>query len=344
MLLLSTDGGRGFECAACYDAESAQPTFFFHTNEGILRLNGYQPVYDDLELSLDGGYKWGALLLPDGFPSQGYYVTVDPQLPFLVFASGGDKSGVMHNYYSLDGAESWHSMDGDPPVLTPFLPLKSFMVKDQRLYVQDWKGVGASLLSPAAQNWVPDGTYFPQTGHNLFGAFRQYWDAHGGTAQLGYPITDPFSEVSQTDGKAYTVQYFERAVLELHPENAAPYNVLASLLGAEVYRQRYGEVGAAGQHPSSDNPLYFPETGYNAGGKFREYWESHGDLAQFGYPISNEFTEVSPTNGKTYVVQYFQRAEFELHSENTGTTNEVLLSQLGTEQFNVRYSVGGQPR
>ena len=68
------------------------------------------------------------------------------------------------------------------------------------------------------------------------------------------------------------------------------------------------------------------------GGKFRAYWEQHGGLAQQGYPISDEFTEVSDLNGKPYTVQYFQRAVFELHPENAGTPYEVLLSQLGTFQ------------
>jgi len=63
-------------------------------------------------------------------------------------------------------------------------------------------------------------------------------------------------------------------------------------------------------------------------------------LAQQGYPLSNEFTEVSSTDGQPHTVQYFQRAELELHPENAGTTNEVLLSQLGVQQFNARYNTG----
>jgi hypothetical protein len=45
--------------------------------------------------------------------------------------------------------------------------------------------------------------------------------------------------VSQTDGKPYTVQYFERAVFEKHPENPPPYNVLLSLLGTFTYQKKY---------------------------------------------------------------------------------------------------------
>src|SRR5215216_5934207 len=72
---------------------------------------------------------------------------------------------------------------------------------------------------------------FPETGKTVCGKFFAYWNTHGGLAQQGYPISGEFKEVSDVDGKTYTVQYFERAVFELHPENAPPYDVLLSLLG-----------------------------------------------------------------------------------------------------------------
>src|SRR5436190_22440315 len=80
---------------------------------------------------------------------------------------------------------------------------------------------------------------FPETGKSVCGRFLAYWTAHGGLAQQGYPLSDEFREVSEIDGKTYTVQYFERAVFELHPENRPPYDVLLSLLGSIFYRQRY---------------------------------------------------------------------------------------------------------
>src|SRR5437868_490058 len=72
---------------------------------------------------------------------------------------------------------------------------------------------------------------------------------------------------------------------------------------------------------------FFPETKHTVSGKFWQYWQGHGGLAQQGYPISEEFVEVSDLNGKPYMVQYFERAVFELHPENAGTLYEVLLSQ-----------------
>jgi hypothetical protein len=180
--------------------------------------------------------------------------------------------------------------------------------------------------------------YFPETGKTVAGRFLQYWQNNGGLAQQGFPISDEFTEVSDTDGKPYTVQYFERAVFEAHPENAAPYDVLLSLLGTFTYNQKYPS-GAPGQTANNTNPVTFPQTGKTLGGSFRQYWEQHGGLAQQGYPISNEFTELSPLDGKTYRVQYFERAVFEYHPENR-PPNDVLLSQLGTFRYRAKYPSG----
>jgi hypothetical protein len=177
---------------------------------------------------------------------------------------------------------------------------------------------------------------FTETGKTVSGRFLEYWDGHGGLAQQGYPISDQMQEVSDLDGKTYSVQYFERAVFELHPENQAPNDVLLSLLGVFQYKLKYPN-GAPGQTRSVDpNAEQFTETGHAVGGKFLDYWSNHGGLAQQGYPISDEFQEKSDLDSKTYTVQYFERAVFELHAENS-PPNDVLLSQLGTFQYKRKY-------
>ncbi len=193
------------------------------------------------------------------------------------------------------------------------------------------------LGSPLGGHAQGDSHTFSETGYTVQGQFWTYWQQHGGLAQQGYPISDEIQEISDLNGQPYTVQYFERAVFEKHPENQPPYDVLLSQLGTFLYKQKYGGAGAPGQHASTDDPRVFPETGHTVGGKFRAYWESHGGLAQQGYPISDEFTEVSALDGKPYTVQYFERAVFELHPENAGTPYEVLLSQLGTFQHRAKY-------
>ncbi len=86
----------------------------------------------------------------------------------------------------------------------------------------------------------------------------------------------------------------------------------------------------------------FPETGYCVSGLFYAYWLANGGLAQQGYPTTEEFDEVSPTDGRIYRVQYFERARFEAHPENAPPFN-VLLGLLGHEQFRAKYPAGRPP-
>ena len=83
-------------------------------------------------------------------------------------------------------------------------------------------------------------TYFPTTGHNVGPRFATYWMDHGGLAQFGYPLSEPFAQTLE-DGQPYTVQYFERARFEYHPENAAPYDVLLGQFGRRILAE--GDTG-----------------------------------------------------------------------------------------------------
>jgi hypothetical protein len=103
---------------------------------------------------------------------------------------------------------------------------------------------------------------FPATGKTVCGRFLQYWADHGGIAQQGYPISGEFTEVSDLNGQPYTVQYFERAVFEKHPENQPPYDVLLSQFGTIQFRQKYpdGEPGAT-TPPPAPTPTTQPPAG-----------------------------------------------------------------------------------
>jgi WD40 repeat protein len=201
-------------------------------------------------------------------------------------------------------------------------------------------GLLASLVTALPSAAQPSSRTFPETGKTVQGTFLTYWQQHGGLAQQGYPISDQMQEQSATDGKTYTVQYFERAIFELHPENQPPYNVLLSLLGNFRYQQKYPN-GAPGQSAATaPGTVRFAQTGKHLGGRFLTYWQQHGGLAQQGYPISEEFMERSDLDGKLYKVQYFERAVFEYHPENQAPY-DVLLSQLG--KFRYQERGGTQP-
>ena len=89
-------------------------------------------------------------------------------------------------------------------------------------------------------------TYFAPTGHQVCAGFRNFWQDHGvdlgdvgisyreSLALFGYPLSEEF-----TDPKTgMTVQYFERARFEYHPEFAGTPNVVElTLLGQSVLDQ-----------------------------------------------------------------------------------------------------------
>src|SRR5688500_18956901 len=158
--------------------------------------------------------------------------------------------------------------------------------------------LGAGAPGPTLGSAQDGSRTFPETGKTVKGRFLEYWTQNGGLAQQGFPISDEMQERSDTDGKTYTVQYFERAVFEMHPEYASPNDVLLSLLGVFEYQTKYPQ-GAPGQQPNtSSGSVAFAETGNRLGGRFLHYWQAHGGLPQQGFPISDEFEERSPLDGK----------------------------------------------
>jgi len=185
-------------------------------------------------------------------------------------------------------------------------------------------------------------SYFPETGHTLGGAFRDYWRGNGGLPVFGFALTEEFVQKAPDSPQGYTVQYFERQRFEYHPENSGtPYMVLLGRLGAEALAAR-GRDWQALPKANSSAPHYFPTTGQAIAPEFWEYWRSHGlefgdarvsereALALWGYPITPAAEETLPT-GETLLVQWFERARFEYHPNNPDPY-KVLLGRLAADR------------
>lgn len=185
----------------------------------------------------------------------------------------------------------------------------------------------ATVPRPAAAAPLTQGehfAFFPETGHNVGMEIKRFFDAHGGVAIFGLPLTEL---IVGADGQQ--VQYFERARFEYHPTAPAGQRVSLSRIGALVSAGRTDPAFqwlAASPDPAR---TFFPESGHTIGGAFGWFWQTRGGLAVFGYPISEEFREWDPASGTELLVQYFERARFEYHPEHVGTPNEVMLSPLG---------------
>lgn len=167
-------------------------------------------------------------------------------------------------------------------------------------------------------------------------AFLAFWKTHGATEILGLPVSQPFR-----DDRGLLVQFYERAILEWHPENPPAYQVLLTRLGAERLGNRSERtappLGCAG------DCVWFAETNHTLRGVFLTYWRTYGGLPVFGFPLTEEFIEVSPTDGRPYTVQYFERNRFEYHPENAGGRYEVLLGLLGLETLQETPSLLSRP-
>jgi hypothetical protein len=114
--------------------------------------------------------------------------------------------------------------------------------------------LGADRLAQQGRDWFTFAKseaqascrFFPETGHNICGDMLAAWRASGleldgrrskseaeNLALFGLPLSDAQTETIA--GKEYSMQWFERARFELHPENKPPYHVLLGLLGNEVH-------------------------------------------------------------------------------------------------------------
>lgn len=182
------------------------------------------------------------------------------------------------------------------------------------------------LATPAEAAPAPC-VYAPPTGHYLCGAFRQYWDAFGGLAVFGYPITE-----AVTDPNTHLLtQWFERARFELHPgADPTHFDVELGLLGVQVGVTDPNQTFfRPATKRSTANCTYFPATKHNLCGGFYAYWQKFGGLGVYGMPISEEFQEHGVT------VQYFERQRFEWHPGEWPARFDVELGLLGDQLHNV---------
>jgi hypothetical protein len=186
---------------------------------------------------------------------------------------------------------------------------------------------------------------FRETNQCMSGRIKEFWEGNGGLPVFGYPISAQKEEL--IEGKPFQVQWFERGLLELHPENNRPYDLLLGHLGSVRLVQQKRKWEDFAKTTAKEGCRFFPQTGHNICGSILKLWRANGlefeapttskteaeNLALFGLPLSDEQTET--IEGTEYTVQWFQRARFELHPENK-PPYDVLLGFLGNEVWEYR--------
>ena len=205
--------------------------------------------------------------------------------------------------------------------------------------------LGGAVLATAPFTVTPGGPpagerFFPETGHAVRGRFLAYWRAYGldlgdtaisereSLALFGYPISGELEQRLE-DGRTHTVQYFERARMEFHPEHeGTPHEVLLGQFGRQIVAGVLGAPTAPVPPRTAPYAVHFRETGHNVAPDFANFWSRGGGLEAFGYPLSEEF-EQRLEDGQVYTVQYFERARFERHPAHEGLPYNVQLGQFG---------------
>jgi hypothetical protein len=185
-------------------------------------------------------------------------------------AAQSDQRCFQETGYCISGSirAYWERNGGLPVFGYPIGPLQTASIEGTWTGPTQWferdrledhgnegKGVlagrlGADYLERTGRPWKmgqpmpynPECAYVQQTGYNMCGLFRAYWEQNGGLVRFGYPISDPIEET--IEGTTYMVQYFERRRMEIHPTiggtsyqallGEVPATVLLGLLGREI--------------------------------------------------------------------------------------------------------------
>ena len=189
--------------------------------------------------------------------------------------------------------------------------------------------LGTELYGERGFATVPPGSgeqFFSETNHAMSGTFLDFWRKRGGAQVFGLPISEPFQETSTVDSNVYTVQYFERARFELHPEDLDEYyRAWAVDYGYRLhslYEVQLGDVGrqaAVGMgyaFPSVDKqpnvpdwtPLLWPRRiDVNLSTQWLTAYE--GDLAVFHAPIATGDDGFNTPTGSFGIYQQYVRQD-----------------------------------
>ncbi|ABX06928.1 ELWxxDGT repeat protein [Herpetosiphon sp.] len=227
------------------------------------------------------------------------------------------------------------------------------MMKRWMLFVLMVASLGLPQASRAAEQQC-----FEQTGFCIEGRFAEYWQQNGGLQVFGYPLSSAQDGYNHDSQKAFLTQQFERARFELHPEFAAPYDVLLGRLGDDLLRYRNIDSPMLPREAGATSGcLWFETTGHNVcnqanGLGFMSYWQNHGlndpkldafgrSLQLFGYPLTEPAIETN-ANGDRVLTQYFERARFEWHPTQPDQF-KVLLGLVGKESLQLPYGASAEP-
>ena len=191
-----------------------------------------------------------------------------------------------------------------------------------------YRAMTNELAGLALQQVVADGQRgdIPNTYWYRFGGARRVdvlWNTDSSKAVIQVPCECREALVRHWNGRARYLLAAQNGVLALQLDEQ----------GSPTYVEYDSPVASGGR--------VFAATGHSLRGSFLSFWEAHGGLERFGYPLTEEIVEPEASAGRPRVAQYFERARFEYFPEHAGTPYEVQLGLIGVSILN-RFGVDWQ--
>ncbi|HUP27006.1 MAG TPA: beta-galactosidase [Chloroflexia bacterium] len=182
------------------------------------------------------------------------------------------------------------------------------------------------LMRSVANRWQPQFDRYHYKFSRSGAMVHVIWKI-GSAEAVSLPLTQPVAQIITSRGEKSQAMVTGRAATITISEDP-------------VYVIESSAASLSAIDPAIDKAS---PTGFKPSLRFSPYWQNNGGLPLFGYAISGERMEKSPTDGKEYIVQWFERARFEYHPEYTGTPSEVLLGLLGSQLVRGRSFPGINP-
>jgi hypothetical protein len=150
------------------------------------------------------------------------------------------------------------------------------------------------------------------------GPILDFWNRNGGLSVFGLPLSPqqeeyiglltPTAPGQWLPGQRLQVQRFERNRLEIQPDGST---VTVGRLGADILSQQGRDWQFFDKSQPQPGCQFFEATGHNICGAMLDAWNRYGGLELVGLPLSGEQRETLE-NGEDYVVQWFERARFQI--------------------------------
>jgi hypothetical protein len=218
----STDGGGSWQAvpglpqiitALAIDPRSPQ----------LVAVGAYDSSHQpDLWLSADGGASWHSGGLKQRVETIVFAMSQPETLAVALFVDNPASTSEVDVRVSHDRGATWVDF-GSPVTTIPATRVAvhaaPLLIAGDRLLLGTVDGVWQQPFPPKVAH---DARYFAATGYRVdHDAIWNYFQARGGVATFGYPVSRPFTLLG------FPVQIFQRAVLQVWPDGSVhPLNLL----------------------------------------------------------------------------------------------------------------------